>query len=319
MDNNAVDLYRKHRPTEWADVEGQKDVVFSLQKHVANNTLPRVLMFVGPSGTGKTTLARIIAAKTGCAVDFPGNCIEINCADVRGIDSVRSISDMLAIRPMTGKLRVWILDEVMQLPKITQNAFLKVLEDVPSHARFILCTTTTDTLQKTLLTRCSIYNLKSLHPHEIKAVLARTLAKENRTLAAEVIQLISAKSDGSARQALQVLGKVLTAKTTERQMRIADLGSTEEEANVEFLARALMDRASWSRISTVLRTVENNQAEGLRRQIIDYCGAVLAGPNTPDNKRKLAYFVIRVLDNWRNCQRAELAAACWEACLDKPK
>src|SRR5688572_25883760 len=133
-----MELYKKFRPKTLKGVVGQEGAVSSLQSMIDKGRLPHTILFSGPSGCGKTTIARILKGILECSdLDF----FEINCADFKGIDMVRDIRRYVGIPPLHGKSRVWLIDEAHQLTKDAQNAFLKLLEDTPKHAYFMLATT----------------------------------------------------------------------------------------------------------------------------------------------------------------------------------
>src|SRR5437773_2031788 len=128
------ELYKKHRPRKFADVVGQPRAVAALESMVAAGEVPHSVLFAGPSGTGKTTLARILARELGCGKNFK----EINAAESRGIDSIREVQSVMGLAPMGGKCRVWLWDEAHRLTPDSQSALLKTLEDTPSHVYFML-------------------------------------------------------------------------------------------------------------------------------------------------------------------------------------
>ena len=123
-----MDLYQKHRPVTLDDVVGQPVAVASVRQLLADGGVPHVLLFSGPSGCGKTTLARILQRELECS-DLDWH--EINSASFRGIDTVRQIQDDLIYRPVSGRSRIWLIDEAHQVTGTAQEAMLKILEDMP--------------------------------------------------------------------------------------------------------------------------------------------------------------------------------------------
>ncbi len=128
----------KHRPKSFDRIIGNEDTVEALESYLTKKDLNHSFLFTGPSGTGKTTLARIVAGELGCeGMDFT----EMNSADFRGIDTIRNIRQQMVFPPMEGKNRGWLLDEAHKLSNDAMNSLLKPLEEPPNHVYFFLATT----------------------------------------------------------------------------------------------------------------------------------------------------------------------------------
>ena len=156
-----MELYKKYRPKNFKRIVGQPTITEQLTSMTRSNQFPHSSLFSGPSGCGKTTLARIMRNKLDCGdQDFQ----EVNCADFRGIDMVRDIRNRMNLAPIGGECRVWLIDEAHQLSSQAQNAFLKILEDTPSHVYFMLATTDPQKLIPTIRTRCAEFKVSSLNP-----------------------------------------------------------------------------------------------------------------------------------------------------------
>ena len=137
-DSEATELYRKYRPTSFKQVVGQEEAIRTLTELGKRKAIPHAILFTGPSGVGKTTLARILQRKLKCVGnDF----VEMNAANDRGVGIIRSIQNKVGLAPMLGSCRIWLMDEAHQLTSDAQSAFLKLLEDTPSHVYFMLATT----------------------------------------------------------------------------------------------------------------------------------------------------------------------------------
>jgi len=146
-----------------------------LAQMVKRNKVPHTLLFSGPPGCGKTTLARILRKKLNCGkYDFS----EVNCADFRGIDMVRDIRSHLQQAPISGDCRVWLIDEAHKLSNDAQNAFLKMLEDTPNHVYFFLATTNPQKLLKTIRTRCTEVVVKSLGDKNMEELIDDVIVGE---------------------------------------------------------------------------------------------------------------------------------------------
>lgn len=305
----STEIYKRHRPKTLAGIVGQADAISELETHLGKKSLPHVILLSGPSGSGKTTIARILTGAVHCTV---GNLIELNCADVRGIDTVRDINESLRYSPMGGRAKVWILDECVQLPSATQQAFLKVLEDPPKFAWFFLCASDTSGLLKTFLSRCTIIRLKALEHDTLRDLIMR-IAAEELPVTTKVAEAIASKADGNARSALQMLESIMTLTSEKQQLaRIAAEGSKDK---VEFLARLVLQRANWSAICKAIEDIKDNDLEGTRRAVLGYASAVIRN-NSKD--KDMAYLMIQAFrDPWHSCGKAGLDAACWEVCTHK--
>lgn len=300
------ELYKIYRPKKLKDVIGQESAVSSLSKMIEKDTIPHAILLTGPSGCGKTTLARILSKKVDCGkMDL----IENNCADFKGIDTIREIRSAMVSSPISGKSRVWIIDECHKLTNDAQNAFLKLLEDTPSHVYFILCTTEPNRLIKTIRTRCTEISVKSLSDKEIEKLISSVCKKEKIKLSEEVIDKIINVSEGSARKTLVVLHQIRDIKSKEEQLNAISSSISENQGIT--IARLLFNtKTKWKEIANVLKTIENDDAESIRWLILGYAKSVLLNGG---NLSARAYQVIRVFqDNWYDCKSAGLIAGCYE-------
>ncbi len=201
-------LYRKHRPQSFKEVRDQEHIVSVLEGAIAKGNIPHAILFSGSRGTGKTTLARIFAREIGVQdVDL----YEIDAASNRGIDDIRALREAVYTRPYESERKVYIIDEVHMLTKEAFNALLKTLEEPPDHVVFILATTEEDKLLDTILSRCQVFRMHS----PSRSVLAQTVIdvakKEGFTLQKDAADLIAIAADGSFRDALGVMQKVIMA------------------------------------------------------------------------------------------------------------
>lgn len=301
------EIYRDLRPVEFDHVIGQDAAVSVLKSKLGGRILPHVVLLHGPSGSGKTSLARIIATKLGCT---PSNMVEQNCAEVRGIDSVRDISEVMSYAPLGGSCRVWLLDEVVQLPKTTQQAFLTVLENPPEHVWFLLCTTDMVGLLDTFRSRCFQIHLQPLSDASMERILERAVREMRAVTTPLVIQEIVARSEGNARKALQILDVVLTTQDPREQMNL--LGDPVRE-RCEFLALAILNRKGWPAVVTSMGGVEDKDLESLRRGMLAYAAKVLCGGNSKLHPR--AYAILLAFEEpWTWTGRAGMVKAAYQCC-----
>ena len=267
------EFYKIHRPTAFKHVIGQKAAVDIVRDFVEKDAVPHTIMFTGPSGVGKTTLARILVKKLDCGEqDFT----EINCADFRGIDMVRDIRTRMQLAPISGKCRVWLIDECHQLSKDAQNAFLKMLEDTPKHVYFMLATTEPTKLLPTILTRCTEIKLKTISAEDMGAVIDDIAQLEDLKLDEEVRDKIIEHSEGSARKALVLLNAIANIEGKEEQLRAVEANDSKAAA-IE-LARALLGKKPWNEVAAIIKTLDD-EPEGVRRLILAYAGNVLLNSN----------------------------------------
>ena len=232
--------------------------------HVKNIAL------LGHAGCGKTTIARIIARRLKCR----GHDLkEINTADMRGIDTIREIIQKSQYLPVESPCTVWIIDECHKLTNDAQNALLKILEDTPDHAYFVLCTTEPQKLLPTIKGRCSQFQLKPLSDHELTSLLKTIVRREEDQLNDEVYEIIVRDSGGLPRNALQILEQVLNAPEKDRA-KVAETAQFEYSQAIE-LCRALIKRESWKSVASVLRGLKEQEAETIRRIVLGYCQSIL--------------------------------------------
>jgi len=200
-------LYRKYRPQKWAEVLGQDHIVKVLKGSLELGRISHAYLFSGGRGTGKTTFARIFANELGCANE---DIYEIDAASNRGIDDIRELREAVSTSPFRSKYKVYIIDEVHMLTKEAFNALLKTLEEPPKHVIFMLATTEKDALPDTVVSRCQILELKKPTREILIKLISGVTKSEGFTLEAGASELIAELGDGSFRDTLGVLQKILS-------------------------------------------------------------------------------------------------------------
>ena len=206
--SEATALYRKYRPQSFAEVRDQAHIVTVLEGAIKKGTIPHALLFSGTRGTGKTTLARIFARAIG-ASDM--DIYEIDAASNRGIDDVRELKEAVHTLPYESSYKVYIIDEVHMLTKEAFNALLKTLEEPPAHVIFILATTEEEKLLDTILSRCQVFRFNSPSRTVLTMLAIDVAKKEGFVLSPEAGDLIALAADGSFRDALGIVQKVILA------------------------------------------------------------------------------------------------------------
>lgn len=263
-------LYLKYRPNALTEIEGNREIVITLRGMFKKNDIPHSMLFHGPTGCGKTTLARIVAKELGCTEN---NLIEIDTAQFRGIDTVRDLRKNIQYTPLGGGIRVYIIDEVHKMTGDAQNAFLKILEDTPNHIYFILCTTDPQSLLPTIKGRCSQFQVQLLSDEDMKCLLTKIAEFENDSIEDEIIEQITQDSQGHPRNAIQILEQVLSTPK-KRRLTIAQQAAIEQSESIA-LCRALMKKQGWSEVKKILQGLKGQDAEGIRRVVIGYASSVL--------------------------------------------
>ncbi len=221
-------LYRKYRPQRFSEVVGQSHVVTTLLNAIASGKIAHAYLFCGPKGSGKTTVARLLAKAANCErQDGPEPCnkcvscreitenrsldiTEIDAASHRGIDEVRELREGVRFGPSKSKYKVFILDEAHQLTSGAANALLKILEDAPSHAIFVLATTEPQKMIPTIISRCQRFDFRKITVPEITKRLEGIVKKENSNVEKGVLSIVASASGGSLRDAESILSQLLS-------------------------------------------------------------------------------------------------------------
>ncbi len=220
-------LYRKFRPTEFADVKGQDHIITTLQNQIKANRIGHAYLFCGTRGTGKTTVAKIFAKAVNCEHPVDGspcgecetcksiaagtsmNVIEIDAASNNGVDNIREIREEVAYRPTEGKYKVYIIDEVHMLSIGAFNALLKTLEEPPEYVIFILATTEVHKIPITILSRCQHYDFKRISIETITDRMKELMDTEHVDVEDKALRYIAKAADGSMRDALSLLDQCI--------------------------------------------------------------------------------------------------------------
>ncbi len=239
---------RKYRPTTFADVVGQSAITNTLLKSIKDNHLAHSFLFCGPRGVGKTTCARILAKTINCekisenitACDSCESCKsfnehhsfnihELDAASNNSVDDIRSLVDQVRFAPQVGEFSIYIIDEVHMLSSSAFNAFLKTLEEPPKHAIFILATTEKHKIIPTILSRCQIFDFKSISINDIVSHLEYVAKSEEISTEKDALHIIAQKSGGSLRDSLSIFDRLvdpsdltLTYKSVIENLNILD-------------------------------------------------------------------------------------------------
>jgi DNA polymerase-3 subunit gamma/tau len=266
---------RKWRPLQFDEVVGQSHITTTLKNAIKNGRIAHAYMFTGPRGVGKTTTARILAKAVNCLnpVDFEpcGKCevcqdiqnnrlmdiIEIDGASNRGIDEIKNLRETVKYAPSKAKYKVYIIDEVHMLTRESFNAFLKTLEEPPSHAIFIFATTDIHKVPLTIISRCQRYDFRRIELNTIKAQLTKIAQNEDIKIDDTTLTLIAKKADGALRDAESFFDQV-----------VAFCGTNVEHSTVAKMLN-LIDDEIYFTISDAILSKSYNSVFEVSRKLYD--------------------------------------------------
>lgn len=265
-------LHEFYRPKKLDDVVGQ-DVAARALSGVIKRGASRVFLLSGPSGVGKTTMARIAARMMGCE---DNNVRDVNAAVNTGIDAMRGIQEIAHYRPL-GKSawRALVLDECHRLSGQAWDSLLKALEEPPPCVAWFLCTTDPRKVPQTIKTRCTAITLSSVSDADLRKLLQRVTAAEKMSVARDVLDAVVSEAGGSARQMLQNLS--LCRDVRDRREAMTLLRSARESDGVAELGKFLLSGGSWAQAMLLLSKLADESPESVRIAVCNYLGGALRG------------------------------------------
>lgn len=309
-------LHITKRPKTLEELIGNDGIKESLKSVFTREDKPHVVMMKGPKGSGKTTIARIIATMVGCSLD---DVQEINCAQDNGIGKVREIQENAQYSPTSGDVKVYILDECHCLTtgkQGAQNALLKILEDTPSHVYFILCTTNPEMLLEAFASRCMQFEVKYLASPQMHRLLKGVIESEGIPIdeyPASVLKEIVKVAEGSPRQALIVLDSVIDILDEKAALAAISDASMTEQSSKELCQEILSERKGrWDSCRFLLKGI-STEPETTRRGIIGYMNTVLMSDDC-EKPDRIVTIIDCLSENTFDSGKAGLHAAVFRAC-----
>jgi DNA polymerase-3 subunit gamma/tau len=279
-------LYRKYRPQDFEEVVGQEAIVRTLKNAISSGQVRQAYLFAGPRGTGKTSLARILAKGLNC-VQGPTptpdkvcnpcvtiangtslDVIEMDAASQRGIDDIREIRERVVLQPAEGRYKVYILDEAHQLTDAAWNALLKLIEEPPPHLVFVFCTTDLSKVLPTVRSRCQTFVFARPRLPELVRLLRRVADGERIQAPDQALALVARGARGSFRDAVSTLDQLAAATENEVTVQavLQLLGAVEEEALFR-LCDLIVDRDTAGALTFIEELSE--QGQDLGRLVVD--------------------------------------------------
>src|SRR5688572_28618345 len=283
-------LYRKYRPKKWDEVVGQDHVVQTLKNAITADRVAHAYLFAGSRGTGKTTLARLLAKAVNCTNPDPtkrpdNECqhckavnenrfldlIEIDAASNTSVDDVRDLRDKINFSPSQGKYKIYIIDEVHMLSTAAFNALLKTLEEPPPHAIFVLATTEIHKIPATVLSRCQRHEFRRLPVDEIVRQLKTIIKAEKIQADDDALIQIARQSAGGMRDAISLLDQ-LSSTGDKITLALAQtvLGTATSQTVLDIIS-SIMDHDPAHGLETIHRALDAGaDPRSLARQIVEY-------------------------------------------------
>ena len=300
-------LYRAYRPQAFKEVSGQEHVVRTIQNAIINNKVAHAYLFSGPRGTGKTTIAKIMAKAINCPNCTDGepcneceickgitkgmisDVVEIDAASNNGVDEIRDIRDKVKYLPSEGKYKVYIIDEVHMLSTGAFNALLKTLEEPPVHAIFILATTEPHKIPATILSRCQRFDFRGVGVKEIVERINYIASKENIKISPAAVELVAECAEGGMRDALSLLDEAISFAGNEvTEADIYQVSGAVDLDNILTLANDVLDKDTGKVLGSLEKIIDlGKEIPKICNDLISFYRDMLIYKNNPKATKSL--------------------------------
>ncbi|MFZ1683385.1 MAG: DNA polymerase III subunit gamma/tau [Candidatus Zixiibacteriota bacterium] len=313
---NYVVLARKYRPQTFDDVVAQEHVTRTLRNAVKNNRVGSGYLFCGPRGTGKTTVARILAkiinCETGSTENPCGVCasclaitsgssldvLEIDAASNTGVDDMRTLRENIRYMPTSGKKRIYIIDEVHRLSGSAFDALLKTLEEPPSHVMFVFATTEPLKVPETILSRTQRYDFRRVSLDDLVKHLGNISRQEKIQISEAALAIVARKGDGSVRDSLSLLDQVIAfvGDKVEEQDVVSALGLVDRQFLMDFTAAiAAADRRQALRMTKRIFDSGLDAADFIQ-ELLDHFRTLMAIQTDPESSGSLPFIASEIVE-----------------------
>jgi DNA polymerase-3 subunit gamma/tau len=308
-------FYRKYRSKSLSEVVGQEHITTTLDNALKNNAISHAYLFTGPHGVGKTSIARILAHEVnGFEYDektLHVDIIEIDAASNRRIDEMRDLRDKVHIAPVSGKYKVYIIDEVHMLTREAFNALLKTLEEPPAHVIFILATTEAHKLPETIISRTQRYAFKPIDSKLVAGHLRTIAEAENIQITDEALEIIAKRGNGSFRDSISLLDQLSQQQDEVNEQVVRELLGMPSAETIQELMQAIS--ADPATVFTVLKQLQTDgyDAVQIAHYLSDMCRQQLMSNDSALSKQQL----LALLQNLIHVPASPDPATALEVCL----